>query len=33
VTCIVVCVILLIAICFFLPEIIQMTDNMIGMLS
>jgi hypothetical protein len=32
VTCIVVCVILLIAICFFLPEIIQMTDNMIGML-
>ena len=33
VACIVVCVVLLIAICFFLPEIVQMTDNMIGMLS
>ena len=33
VTCIIVCVVLLIAICFFLPEILQMTDNMIGMLS
>ena len=32
-TCIVVCVVLLIAICFFLPEILQLTDNMIGMLS
>ena len=30
--CIVVCVVLLIAVCFFLPEILQMTDNMIGML-
>jgi len=32
-TCIVVCVVLLVAICFFLPEILQLTDNMIGMLS
>ena len=31
-TCIIVCIVLLIAICFFLPEIIQLTDNMIGML-
>jgi cell division protein FtsL len=31
-TCIVVCIILMIAICFFLPELLQMTDNMIGAL-
>ncbi len=31
--CIGVCIILLIAVCFFLPELLQLTDNMIGMLS
>ncbi|MBQ7338031.1 MAG: hypothetical protein IJW40_06195 [Clostridia bacterium] len=30
VLCIVVCVVLLIAVCFFLPELLQLTDNMIG---
>ncbi len=31
VLCMVLCVVLLAAVCFFLPELLQLTDNMIGM--
>jgi hypothetical protein len=31
--CVIVCVIMLAVICFFLPEVLQLTDNVIGMLT